>query len=241
MSTVLTLFKPRMRIVSFSKTFGNTSCSKRKHVSGPGVPVIQEASGQSTSSIRVLWQEPFETNGVILSYEIDLSPIENRADGKRSYVAEDTERYYIFRELDSDTTHLIQIRANTTKGFGNWSSVANATTLTQRKYNLTEQDYTQMNFVLSSVVPGAPQNLSASAGDMNIALSWDHSRLHPPRTYKIIYLTVNGNEKHVENITHTQRVITGLRPFTEYVFEVKGEVQGANSSTIRVWTREGRK
>ena len=206
---------------------------------GPGVPVIKEAIGQSTSTIRVLWMEPSETNGIILSYQIYLRQSESRGN---TYVADASDRFYVFRKLKSSTMYYIRIRANTTMGFGNWSSSQSATTFTQCDYLLCES--TLLGNTLYSVDPGAPRHLTALATDKNITVLWD-----PPDAgntgntyaYEITYGPVDGKSNRTGNITDTQKMITGLKPFTEYNFTVKVEAQGAPSSILLVWTRESRK
>jgi hypothetical protein len=187
----------------------------------PGTPVIKEAMGQSTSGIRVLWIEPNETNGIILSYQIYLlgaGQSENR--GKTYVVVDASERFYVFRKLSSSTTYYIQVRASTIMGFGNWSSNVSATTFTQ--------------------LPGAPRNLAALATDKNITVMWDPPDNDSSYEYEITYGPVGGKSHKMGNIMGIRKVIMGLKPFTEYNFTIKVEVQDSPSSILLVWTLQSR-
>ena len=87
---------------------------------GPGVPIISDVSGQSTSTIRIRWKEPSQTNGIILSYQIEFG--RDDTNHAKSTYPDDQMRYEVFEDLESNTAYKARIRAKTKKGFGNWSS-----------------------------------------------------------------------------------------------------------------------
>jgi hypothetical protein len=114
----------------------------------------------------------------------------------------------------------------------------------QHSHNVS--DYFQFKFTLLSnalysLVPGAPRNLAALATDKNITVMWDPPDNDSSYEYEITYGPVGGKSHKMGNIMGIRKVIMGLKPFTEYNFTIKVEVQDSPSSILLVWTLQSRK
>ena len=195
----------------------------------PGAPTNLSATAGGASSITLSWTAPSNTGGVALSgYKIEASPNGNSGWTDVESNTGSTSTSHTHNGLTASTTYHYRVSAINSVGTGAASTTASATTT-------------------SATVPGAPTNLSATAGGASsITLSWTA----PSNTggvalsgYKI-EASPNGNSgwTDVESNTgststsHTHNGLTASTTYHYRVSAINSVGTGAASTTASATT-----
>ncbi|XP_055334762.1 protein sidekick-like [Paramacrobiotus metropolitanus] len=93
--------------------------------STPDPPQKVWLAGIQLTQLTVMWEQPQRTNGIIRGYEVLCRPlaVEKAA---RNFTTAATDRSLTITDLEEGLAYIISVRAETGRGFGNWSS-ANVT------------------------------------------------------------------------------------------------------------------
>jgi receptor-type tyrosine-protein phosphatase Q len=197
----------RVAAVTFGEGPQSTEISSRTLESEPtGVPQSVEAVAVSSSSIRLTWSPPLteEQNGVIRSYHINISSLE---DGEiRSFETDGLTTIFILNSLHPFYQYSITIAAYTV-GLGPLVTVERATH--------------------AEVPTGAPSNLVVVALNSSaVQVSWDppppHTQNGPIRGYLLMIAGANTDEefeKRTDKDTNSVTVLN-LHPFYGYTYTI---------------------
>uniref|UniRef100_A0A8C4WYI2 protein-tyrosine-phosphatase n=1 Tax=Eptatretus burgeri TaxID=7764 RepID=A0A8C4WYI2_EPTBU len=185
-----------------------------------GYPQKLHAVAKTATGIQVAWDPPLlpERNGRILKYSVSYSDIHGADEQVIKIVSAQTE--CLLSGLQSDTTYNIRVRAHTSVGEGPYSPAIQERTGIN---NIIGRDFVK-NFQVSTVT-------STSA-----LLSWEL-----PHRYKIqqpFKIKINSERTvEVENWS-TRKLITGLKPSTQYYFGLtrRGDGAGGLQQEVRVTT-----
>ena len=121
----------------------------------PGAPTSLTATASGSTRINLTWNAPASTGGsVITGYRIEVSPNGTSNWTDRVATTNSTATTYAHTGLAVGTTRHYRVSAINANGTGATSNVANATT----DYPITP--------------PGAPEPLTATAGDGEVFLEW---------------------------------------------------------------------
>ncbi|MEA4822114.1 MAG: fibronectin type III domain-containing protein, partial [Erysipelotrichales bacterium] len=167
------------RIRAINETgFGDWSELKTKYTS-PDVP--GNISAVSTgNSITLTWDAVESASG----YDVEVlgSPVDNG-----------NSTTFIHRDLDPNMQRTYRVRAKNGNGFGDWSEVVAAATLT-----------------------GVPVNMRTDPTDTAIRFIWD------PSAGAAAY-DVEADDAIIEDITTTEYGLSGLRPNSLHTFRVRSQ------------------
>ncbi|GBL94852.1 Receptor-type tyrosine-protein phosphatase eta [Araneus ventricosus] len=203
-------------------TFGpwSETVRERTKVGVPFMPTGLTADAVTNSSIVVRWNEPVPSKGPILSYEIKW--------GKESgtqviEVVKST--FYKIDYLYAYTEYSIQVKATTEAGSGPWSSVLS---------------------VLTAIgIPSVPTNLTAlNTTENSILVSWNapEPANGPSLEYVVSWGDTGATSIQVSVKNETEYLADGLKPYTEYVFQVAASTSagfGPYTKKILVRTQIG--
>ncbi|XP_066294307.1 tenascin-X-like isoform X1 [Branchiostoma lanceolatum] len=191
----------------------------------PDVPTAVVAEGIDARSIRVSWQPPTESNGILQGYYIYYTP-EGSDEEQRAEVGP-TDTSYVASGLQPFTVYIITVSGFTAAGEGDRTEETRVQTL--------------------QGVPESPTGLGATPVDpRTIRVEWQ-----PPQRpngdiqgYNIYYRTTESEVDALQQAGAQDifLTLTGLSPFTEYTIRVSaltGVGEGQTSDSVTVLTPAG--
>ena len=197
-----------------------------------GAPTNFQVIAITSTQIITSWQSPTpeEQNGVITGFQVIAAGQEHDTNIYRYNVSEDTFSYE-FEDLEESHEYSLQVRVINAVGFGPYTDVITA---------VTSED----------ISGGAPLNLTYTATDTTIKLSWSEPLIHLQNgellIYEIEYYSLSNyltNTHQFANVSATQTyvVIRNLYEDVLYQLKVRGYTSigpGPYSTEISVRTNQ---
>ncbi|XP_066526587.1 neural cell adhesion molecule L1.1 [Hoplias malabaricus] len=171
----------------------------------PGPPSIHRLESKSETELTLYWRPPRKPNGVLRGYELQYQEIiQNSPSTVVRVPIDDAETtHQTLRELNPRSFYIFTLRAFTNAGGGD-SAMINATTL----------------------LDGEPPTIvEMEVGERSVNLSWVPGHRHRNIVFNIHYLKkiagAEWEESELVNSTQAFYQLQGLRPGTEYIFQIR--------------------
>ncbi|KAF8795300.1 Protein sidekick like protein [Argiope bruennichi] len=188
----------------------------------PGVPSNISFPDVSTTTARILWDEPEEPNGVILAYRVAYR-LDNSAEEEIVKELAPTERTLKVVNLQPETYYMFSLTAKTNEG---WGKTARAKVFTTNNREAPKP-------------PSPPQISNSQIQARQITFSWTpgNDGFAPLRYYTVQMAKSDNSWKTVAakvDPNLNKYTVTGLKPATSYKFRI----QATNDIGSSGWSSE---